>query len=132
MCVLSSEGSLLESPDIPVAPSVPLRDWAQYYKWRGFEYGSPIAALLQFPLTVYYIVSSLLPKQCKRTRTTHVYLTCQSLPWPSSPPFYCSLHRHHIIHNHHSYIRTRIANMLIIVTGDVTLNTVPICYLTSR
>ncbi|KAI0228265.1 Zinc finger MYND domain-containing protein 15 [Lamellibrachia satsuma] len=60
---VSSESLFLTSSDALVAPSVALRSWATYYEWRGFGFDSPIAALLQFPLTVYYIIT-LLPEQC--------------------------------------------------------------------
>ncbi|TGZ60883.1 hypothetical protein CRM22_008284 [Opisthorchis felineus] len=53
-----------------------LFDWAEYYIWRGFanpppsqslhgdwsEFSSPIAILLHWPLTIYYVLAHIFPK----------------------------------------------------------------------
>lgn len=39
--------------------------WQQYYAWRGLPLSSPLAALLSYPLSLYYIVTSLVPQHCK-------------------------------------------------------------------
>ncbi|XP_053861452.1 transmembrane 4 L6 family member 5 isoform X8 [Malaclemys terrapin pileata] len=36
--------------------------WREYYAWRGLPLGSPLAALLSYPLSVYYIVTQLVPR----------------------------------------------------------------------
>ncbi|XP_041093300.1 zinc finger MYND domain-containing protein 15-like [Polyodon spathula] len=61
---LKKEGRILMQT-VPVAgPSVkaPLASWSDYYKWRGFDLDSPVAALLSYPLTIYYIITSLAPR----------------------------------------------------------------------
>ncbi|XP_075703473.1 zinc finger MYND domain-containing protein 15 [Rhinoderma darwinii] len=39
-----------------------LVSWKEYYDWRGLSLNNPIAALLTYPLTVYYIISGLVPR----------------------------------------------------------------------
>ncbi|XP_073511107.1 F-box only protein 24 [Phyllobates terribilis] len=39
-----------------------LVSWKEFYKWRGLSLNNPIAALLTYPLTVYYIISELVPQ----------------------------------------------------------------------
>ncbi|XP_041372372.1 zinc finger MYND domain-containing protein 15-like [Gigantopelta aegis] len=58
--VLPTEGAVLSTkPDsVPPDMSKPFTDWTQYYTFRGFSLDSPIAALLSFPLTLYYLVTS--------------------------------------------------------------------------
>ncbi|XP_064181631.1 zinc finger MYND domain-containing protein 15-like [Anguilla rostrata] len=48
----------------PRAPSLtaPLVCWLQYCKWRGLSLSSPVAALLSSPLSIYYIMTSLVPR----------------------------------------------------------------------
>ncbi|XP_044856469.1 zinc finger MYND domain-containing protein 15 isoform X2 [Mauremys mutica] len=36
--------------------------WQEYYAWRGLPLGSPLAVLLSYPLSVYYIVTQLAPR----------------------------------------------------------------------
>ncbi|CAM2110568.1 unnamed protein product [Caretta caretta] len=36
--------------------------WREYYAWRGLPLGSPLAVLLSYPLSVYYIVTQLAPR----------------------------------------------------------------------
>uniref|UniRef100_A0A4W5QRW0 Mitochondrial splicing suppressor 51-like C-terminal domain-containing protein n=1 Tax=Hucho hucho TaxID=62062 RepID=A0A4W5QRW0_9TELE len=36
--------------------------WSQYYEWRGISLSSPAAVLLSSPLSIYYIITSLVPK----------------------------------------------------------------------
>ncbi|GAA53203.1 zinc finger MYND domain-containing protein 15 [Clonorchis sinensis] len=57
-----------------------LSDWAEYYIWRGFanpppsqslhgdwsEFSSPIAILLHWPLTIYYVLAHIFPKTNER------------------------------------------------------------------
>ncbi|KAJ8303961.1 hypothetical protein KUTeg_017544, partial [Tegillarca granosa] len=64
--VLPVESSILEEkPSLSL--DVDIRDWKSYYTYRGFRMDSPICILLQWPLTLYYIVAKCLP---------HDYLRC--------------------------------------------------------
>ncbi|XP_044134421.1 zinc finger MYND domain-containing protein 15 [Bufo gargarizans] len=39
-----------------------LLSWKEYYNWRGLSLDNPLAALLTYPLTIYYIISTLVPQ----------------------------------------------------------------------
>ena len=39
--------------------------WRQYCDWRGIGLSSLVAPLLSSPLSIYYIITSLVPKHCK-------------------------------------------------------------------
>lgn len=39
-----------------------LVSWKEYYNWRGLSLNNAVAALLTYPLTVYYIISGLVPR----------------------------------------------------------------------
>lgn len=39
--------------------------WQAYYTWRGLGLDSPMAVLLTYPLTVYYVITHLVPQSCK-------------------------------------------------------------------
>ncbi|KAL5003901.1 hypothetical protein ScPMuIL_017357 [Solemya velum] len=57
--VLPVEMTVLdESPSLPVPV---LADWESYFRYRGLRLDSPIAILLQFPLTLYHIIQHCLP-----------------------------------------------------------------------
>ncbi|XP_074991158.1 zinc finger MYND domain-containing protein 15 [Calonectris borealis] len=53
---------------LPPAPAEPppqnsfFSSWQQYYAWRGLPLSSPLAALLSYPLSLYYVVTSLVPQ----------------------------------------------------------------------
>ncbi|GAB0201200.1 zinc finger MYND domain-containing protein 15 [Grus japonensis] len=52
---------------LPPAPPEPppescFRSWQQYYSWRGLPLSSPLAALLSYPLSLYYVITSLAPR----------------------------------------------------------------------
>ncbi|TFJ98465.1 galactose-3-O-sulfotransferase 4 [Platysternon megacephalum] len=49
------------SPE-PPAPRTYFSSWREYYAWRGLPLGSPLAALLSYPLSIYYIVTQLVPR----------------------------------------------------------------------
>ncbi|CAM5138995.1 unnamed protein product, partial [Natator depressus] len=49
------------SPE-PPAPRTYFSSWREYYAWRGLPLGSPLAVLLSYPLSVYYIVTQLAPR----------------------------------------------------------------------
>ncbi|XP_070417116.1 zinc finger MYND domain-containing protein 15 isoform X2 [Equus przewalskii] len=36
--------------------------WQDYYTWRGLSLDSPVAVLLTYPLTVYYVITHLVPQ----------------------------------------------------------------------
>ncbi|XP_071371580.1 zinc finger MYND domain-containing protein 15-like [Centroberyx affinis] len=46
----------------PPGPNKPLVSWLQYFEWRGLSLSSPVAPLLSSALSVYYIITSLVPK----------------------------------------------------------------------
>ncbi|XP_070176251.1 zinc finger MYND domain-containing protein 15-like isoform X2 [Littorina saxatilis] len=60
--VLPLESSILESPPStpPPPPTQPLLDWQQYYVFRGLPLHSPVAAVLTYAMTLYYILTSCL------------------------------------------------------------------------
>ncbi|WAR00891.1 ZMY15-like protein [Mya arenaria] len=57
--VLPVESVTLENPPSP-SPGK-LTDWAGYYRLRGFSLDSPVAAILHWPLTLYYVITHSLP-----------------------------------------------------------------------
>lgn len=52
------------SPSNPLSPG----SWQDYYTWRGLSLDSPMAVLLTYPLTVYYVITHLVPQSCKESR----------------------------------------------------------------
>lgn len=68
-----SRGSALEDGGPGLASSGPSRhsspgSWQDYYTWRGLSLDSPMAVLLTYPLTVYYVITHLVPQSCKEYR----------------------------------------------------------------
>ena len=66
--ILPSESAVLEDStdeDDVVPPCHVLESWEDYYSWRKFSLHSPIAILLQWPLTLYFILSKCLPADCE-------------------------------------------------------------------
>ncbi|XP_010886363.2 zinc finger MYND domain-containing protein 15 [Esox lucius] len=62
---LKEEESVLfhrPGPHQSIHPSKPLGSWLQYFEWRGLDLSSPAAVLLSSPLSIYYIITSLVPK----------------------------------------------------------------------
>ncbi|KAK6323047.1 hypothetical protein J4Q44_G00053860 [Coregonus suidteri] len=62
---LKKEGDiLLCSPAPHAVPRItkPLVLWCQYCEWRGISLSSPAAVLLSSPLSIYYIITSLVPR----------------------------------------------------------------------
>ncbi|XP_064609845.1 zinc finger MYND domain-containing protein 15-like [Liolophura sinensis] len=55
-----AQSTLTSPPTTPVPLTSPLRDWAEYYSWRGLDVDSPVAQLLSYPLSVYYILTTCL------------------------------------------------------------------------
>jgi hypothetical protein len=37
-----------------------IKDWASWYKWRGLSMDSPAALLMDFPMSVYHLLSDIL------------------------------------------------------------------------
>ncbi|KAI8777230.1 zinc finger MYND domain-containing protein 15 [Biomphalaria glabrata] len=61
--VLPLEGIVLQSALVnSISIDEPLKDWSDYYNLRGFWLDSPIAGLLYYPLTLYWIITTCLPK----------------------------------------------------------------------
>ncbi|XP_049648536.1 zinc finger MYND domain-containing protein 15 isoform X4 [Accipiter gentilis] len=58
----AGEVSLPPAPSEPPPPNSFFSSWQQYYAWRGLPLSSPLAALLSYPLSLYYIVTSLVPQ----------------------------------------------------------------------
>lgn len=51
------------SPSNALSPG----SWQDYYTWRGLSLDSPMAVLLTYPLTVYYVITHLVPQSCKES-----------------------------------------------------------------
>eukprot|EP00079_Xenopus_tropicalis_P031852 XP_017945623.1 PREDICTED: zinc finger MYND domain-containing protein 15 [Xenopus tropicalis] len=77
--------ALMEDTDIMLrdypteGPKNILGTWKEYYEWRNLSLDNPIAALLSYPLTIYHVISSLLPQhfpalnfQKKQTLRIHI------------------------------------------------------------
>ncbi|KAM4844696.1 zinc finger MYND domain-containing protein 15 isoform 2-T2 [Thomomys bottae] len=60
--LLQGEGPSL-MPPVPLDPPRGLfGSWQDYYAWRGLSLDSPLAVLLTYPLTVYYVITHLVPQ----------------------------------------------------------------------
>nr|XP_014345087.1 PREDICTED: zinc finger MYND domain-containing protein 15 isoform X2 [Latimeria chalumnae] len=61
---LKKEGQTLLCSGLAEALSVkaPLVTWKEYYQRRGLDLDSPASLLLTYPLTIYYIITSLVPQ----------------------------------------------------------------------
>ncbi|XP_053426335.1 zinc finger MYND domain-containing protein 15 isoform X2 [Nycticebus coucang] len=60
--LLQGEGPAL-MPPVPLDPPRSLfGSWQDYYTWRGLSLDSPMAVLLTYPLTVYYVITHLVPQ----------------------------------------------------------------------
>jgi len=66
--ILPSESAVLEDDtdedSVVQLPCGLLETWEDYYSWRKFSLQSPIAILLQWPLTLYFILSKCLSADC--------------------------------------------------------------------
>ncbi|XP_027282728.1 zinc finger MYND domain-containing protein 15 isoform X8 [Cricetulus griseus] len=60
--LLQGDGPAL-MPPVPLDPPRSLfGSWQDYYTWRGLSLDSPMAVLLTYPLTVYYVITHLVPQ----------------------------------------------------------------------
>ncbi|XP_053218630.1 zinc finger MYND domain-containing protein 15 isoform X2 [Podarcis raffonei] len=67
----AGESMLVRAPDYGVGlqggsekpvPFLQSGSWKEYYQWRGLPLGAPLAVLLSYPLTAYYIITQLAPQ----------------------------------------------------------------------
>lgn len=76
--VLPSECSILSLPP-SASPTFPITNWEQYYSYRGLSLKSPAAALLTYPLTLYYVLTSCIKNDGKQIKLSFVHhLTLKS------------------------------------------------------
>ncbi|XP_072833426.1 zinc finger MYND domain-containing protein 15 [Pogona vitticeps] len=54
--------ALPPAPPEPPAPRTFFGSWKEYYQWRGLPLGAPLAVILTYPLTMYYIITQLAPQ----------------------------------------------------------------------
>ncbi|XP_032354463.1 zinc finger MYND domain-containing protein 15 isoform X6 [Camelus ferus] len=66
--LLQGDGPALMPPVPPDPPRGLFGSWQDYYTWRGLSFDSPMAVLLTYPLTVYYVITHLVPQSCKQSR----------------------------------------------------------------
>ncbi|XP_032124749.1 zinc finger MYND domain-containing protein 15 isoform X4 [Sapajus apella] len=60
--LLQGDGPALMPPVPPDPPRGLFGSWQDYYTWRGLSLDSPMAVLLTYPLTVYYVITHLVPQ----------------------------------------------------------------------
>ncbi|XP_023599844.1 zinc finger MYND domain-containing protein 15 isoform X4 [Myotis lucifugus] len=60
--LLQGDGPVLMPPVPPDPPRGLFGSWQDYYTWRGLSLDSPMAVLLTYPLTVYYVITHLVPQ----------------------------------------------------------------------
>ncbi|XP_053749308.1 zinc finger MYND domain-containing protein 15 [Panthera pardus] len=60
--LLQGDGPALMPPVPPDPPRSLFGSWQDYYTWRGLGLDSPMAVLLTYPLTVYYVITHLVPQ----------------------------------------------------------------------
>nr|XP_060641822.1 zinc finger MYND domain-containing protein 15 [Anolis sagrei ordinatus] len=54
--------ALPPAPPEPPTPRTYFGSWKEYYQWRGLPLGAPLAVILTYPLTMYYIITQLAPQ----------------------------------------------------------------------
>ncbi|XP_061446231.1 zinc finger MYND domain-containing protein 15 [Rhineura floridana] len=54
--------ALPPAPPEPPTPRMFFGSWKEYYQWRGLPLGAPLAVILSYPLTTYYIITQLAPQ----------------------------------------------------------------------
>ncbi|XP_059170992.1 zinc finger MYND domain-containing protein 15-like [Physella acuta] len=81
--VFPLEGAVLQSPPNGQLPDLdkPLKTWGDYYSYRGFWLDSPVAGVLHYPLTLYWIIThclskhySLIFENIKLNKCIHIHL----------------------------------------------------------
>ncbi|XP_007457778.1 PREDICTED: zinc finger MYND domain-containing protein 15 isoform X2 [Lipotes vexillifer] len=60
--LLQGDGPALMPPVPPDPPRGLFGSWQDYYTWRGLSLDSPMAVLLTYPLTVYHVITHLVPQ----------------------------------------------------------------------
>ncbi|XP_026985990.1 zinc finger MYND domain-containing protein 15 isoform X8 [Sagmatias obliquidens] len=60
--LLQGDGPALMPPVPPDPPRGLFGSWQDYYTWRGLSLDSPMAVLLTYPLTMYYVITHLVPQ----------------------------------------------------------------------
>ncbi|XP_045653394.1 zinc finger MYND domain-containing protein 15 [Ursus americanus] len=60
--LLQGDGPAVMPPVPPDPPRALFGSWQDYYTWRGLSLDSPMAVLLTYPLTVYYVITHLVPQ----------------------------------------------------------------------
>uniref|UniRef100_A0A2K6TAD6 Zinc finger MYND-type containing 15 n=1 Tax=Saimiri boliviensis boliviensis TaxID=39432 RepID=A0A2K6TAD6_SAIBB len=60
--LLQGDGPAIMPPVPPDPPRGLFGSWQDYYTWRGLSLDSPMAVLLTYPLTVYYVITRLVPQ----------------------------------------------------------------------
>ncbi|XP_069338165.1 zinc finger MYND domain-containing protein 15 isoform X3 [Eulemur rufifrons] len=60
--LLQGDGPALMPPVPPDPPRGIFGSWQDYYTWRGLSLDSPMAVLLTYPLTVYHVITHLVPQ----------------------------------------------------------------------
>ncbi|XP_010340321.2 zinc finger MYND domain-containing protein 15 isoform X3 [Saimiri boliviensis] len=60
--LLQGDGPAIMPPVPPDPPRGLFGSWQDYYTWRGLSLDSPMAVLLTYPLTVYYVITHLVPQ----------------------------------------------------------------------
>ncbi len=68
------------NPENPRLLSAELCDWSAYYSWRGLPLSSPVAFILHWPLSVYFVLQRLLPRLGKSPIFHTVYASSGSEP----------------------------------------------------
>ncbi|KAI8050608.1 hypothetical protein BDF22DRAFT_657193 [Syncephalis plumigaleata] len=56
------------------APSEIIKDWSAYYNFRQLPGESPIAVVLSLPLTLYHVITELLPEKVQKRKELRIYL----------------------------------------------------------
>ncbi|XP_007950517.1 zinc finger MYND domain-containing protein 15 [Orycteropus afer afer] len=60
--LLQGDGPTLMPSAPPDPPKSLFGSWQDYYQWRGLNLDCPMAVLLTYPLTVYYVITHLVPQ----------------------------------------------------------------------
>jgi hypothetical protein len=72
------ETAVTEMSTLPTLENMKLRAWKDYYVWRGFRLDSIICILLQWPLTIFYILQHCLPVDYPNAKKVDVVTECDA------------------------------------------------------